>query len=107
MTLRLESSPSDHSNFAIEARALIALEYATKYPAYASHDLDRDCPRDISPATARAIEAHWDESASPERKAVMDVMEESLRHVSDEELSQLAPSERFIRNHVRSGPQAG
>jgi proline iminopeptidase len=82
--------------------AYLALLYAEQYPAHVSHVIMIGIAPDLSPASAAAAERYWQESVSPERKAVM---AENLRRLPDERLAQLPPGERFIRNYVRNGPR--
>lgn len=82
--------------------ALMALEYAKKYPANVSHVIMIAMAPDLSIASAAASERYWQESVSPERKAVM---EENLRRLPDEALAQLPLREQFIKNYVRNGPR--
>jgi proline iminopeptidase len=82
--------------------ALMALEYAKKYPAHVSHVIMISMAPDLSATSAAAAERYWQESVSPERKAAM---EENLRRLPDETLAQLPLQERFIRSYVRNGPR--
>jgi proline iminopeptidase len=82
--------------------ALMALEYAKKYPASVSHVIMIDMAPDLSAASAVAVERHWQESVSPERKAVM---EENLRRLPNEKLALLPPGERIVRSYIRDGPR--
>ena len=85
--------------------ALMALEYAKKYPASVSHVVMIGIAPDLSASNAEATEAYWETSASAERKAVM---EENLRRLPDDEIAQLAvsPGQKFIRTYIRNGPKA-
>ncbi len=82
--------------------ALMALEYAKKYPANISHVIMIAMAPDLSAASAAAAERYWQESVSPERKAVM---EENLRQLPAETLAQLPSGEQFIRSYVQNGPR--
>jgi proline iminopeptidase len=82
--------------------ALMALEYAKKYPANVSHVIMIAMAPDLSAASAAAAERYWQESVSPERKAVM---EENLRRLPAETLAQLPPGAQFIRSYVQNGPR--
>jgi len=82
--------------------ALMALAYAKKYPATVSHVIMIGIAPDLSAASAAAAERYWQESVSPERKAIM---EENLRHLPAEALAQFPPGERFIRSYVQNGPR--
>ena len=82
--------------------ALMALEYAKKYPANVSHVIMIGMAPDLSAASAAAAERYWQESVSPERKAAL---EENFQRLSDERLAQFPPGEQFIKNYVRNGPR--
>src|SRR5262249_53443556 len=79
----------------------MALEYAKKYPANASHVILIGIAPDLSPPSVAATERYWQEFASPERKAAL---AENLRRWPDAALAKLSPGERFTRNYVRNGP---
>jgi proline iminopeptidase len=82
--------------------ALLALEYAKKYPARVSHLILVGIAPDLSAASWRAAERSWQESVSPERKAAM---QDNRRRLPDEELAKLTPGERFVRSYIRDGPR--
>ena len=82
--------------------ALMALEYTKKYPAHVSHVIMIGMAPDLSAANAAAADRYWQESVSPERKAVL---EENFQRLPDELLAQLPPDEQFIRTYVRNGPR--
>jgi proline iminopeptidase len=82
--------------------ALMALEYAKKYPAHVSHVIMIGMAPDLSAASAAAADLYWQESVSPDRKAVL---EENFQRLPDERLAQLPPDEQFIRTYVRNGPR--
>ena len=82
--------------------ALMALEYAKKHPANVSHVIMIGMAPDLSAASAAAAERYWQESVSPERKAVM---EENLRRPPHATLAQLPPGEQFIKSYVQNGPR--
>ena len=82
--------------------AIMALEYAKKYPANVSHVIMIAMAPDLSATSAAAAERYWQESVSPERKAVM---EENLRRLPAETLAQLPPGAQFIRIYVQNGPR--
>ena len=83
--------------------ALLALEYAKKYPAHVSHVVMVGIAPDLSDAGWQAAERQWRESVSPERKTAM---EENVRRLPDAELAKLSPAERFVKSYVRDGPRA-
>jgi|SoiMethySBSTD1v2_1073268.scaffolds.fasta_scaffold361661_1 pimeloyl-ACP methyl ester carboxylesterase len=82
--------------------ALLALEYAKKYPANTSHVIMVAMAPNLGPAIVEATERYWQESVSPERKAAM---EDNLHSLPDAELAKLPPGEAFIRSYVRNGPR--
>lgn len=82
--------------------ALMALEYAKKYPFNVSHVIMLAMAPNLSPAIVEAAERYWQESVSPQRKAAM---EDNLRRLPDAELAKLPPGEAFIRSYVRNGPR--
>jgi proline iminopeptidase len=81
--------------------ALMALEYAKKYPENVSHVVMIGISPGLNAENDQASEQYWQEFASPERKA----MEENLRRLPDEQLAQLPPGQRFIRSYIRNGPR--
>lgn len=83
--------------------ALMALEYAKKYPANVSHVVMIGIAPDLSAASAEASARYWDTTASPERKAAL---EANLRRVPDSVLAKLSPSQAFIQGYIRNGPRA-
>jgi proline iminopeptidase len=82
--------------------AIMAMEYAKKYPANVSHVVMIGMAPDLGPANAAAAARYWDESVWPERKLALD---ESMRRTPDEQLAALSPGQRFIKNYVRIGPR--
>ena len=82
--------------------AFMVLEYAKKYPSNVSHVVMIGIKPDLSAASAAATERCWQESASSERKAIM---EENLRRLPDEKLAQLPPGEQFNRRYIRNAPR--
>jgi proline iminopeptidase len=82
--------------------ALMALEYAKQYPAHVSHVIMIGMAPDLSAASAAAADRYWQESVSPDRKAIL---AENFQRLPDERLAQLPPGEQFIRNYVRNGPR--
>ncbi|UCF39300.1 MAG: alpha/beta hydrolase [Acidobacteriota bacterium] len=82
--------------------SFMALEYAKKYPDSVSHVVMIGIGPDISPAALEATERNWEETASAERKALL---EESLKRHPDSELESLSESEAFILDYVRRGPR--
>jgi proline iminopeptidase len=82
--------------------AILALEYAKRYPANTSHVIMIAMAPSLSAAVMEATERYWQESVSPERKVAM---EDNLRRVPDTELAKLPSGEAFIRSYVRNGPR--
>ena len=80
--------------------AYMALEYAKRYPQYVSHVIMIGIGSTMDNANEIAAEQYWRDSASSERKAVL---EENLRRFPDSLLANLSPSERYIRDYVRYG----
>lgn len=74
--------------FSHSGNALIAIEYAKKCPASVSNAVMIGIAPTVGPANSAARDRYWSESASPERKAVM---EDSLRRLPDAELAKLPP----------------
>ncbi len=56
----------------------------------------------LSAAFAEANNRYWEESVSPERKAVM---KENLQRLPDEKIHSLPPEERFAKWYIREGPR--
>ncbi len=83
--------------------SFMALEYAKKYPANVSHVIMIGIAPDRSASSAEAAQQNWLKLASPERKSAL---EENERRMTDEQLAQLPPGERFIKSYVRNGPRA-
>lgn len=85
------------------AHALLALEYAKRYPQHVSHVAMIGISPNLSWEHASAAEKHWNESASPERK---EAFAARVRELPDEILAQFHPSKRFVQWYVRRDPQA-
>lgn len=83
--------------------ALMALEYAKKYPKNVSHVIMIGMSPNLGIAAWAATERHWQESVSPDRKAALKA---SRGRLPDTDLAKLPPSEAFIRRYVRDGPRA-
>jgi proline iminopeptidase len=81
--------------------AYMALEYAKKYPAYVSHVIMICIAPDLGPQTSRTARRHWEESASPERKAQL---AENYRRMPDDQLARMPADERFIEADKRMAP---
>jgi pimeloyl-ACP methyl ester carboxylesterase len=85
------------------AHALLALEYAKKYPAQVAKVVMIGISPNLSSAHARLAEQNWAESVWPERKRAF---EERLLALPDEALAKLPPPERFVQWYIRRDPQA-
>ncbi len=85
------------------AHALLALEYAKKYPNHVSHVVMIGVSPNFSSMNAEAAEKNWNESVWPERK---EVFEERVRSLPDDILAQLPPDQRFVKWYCRRDPQA-
>jgi proline iminopeptidase len=83
--------------------AFMALEYAKKYPANVSHVIMIGIAPDLSVSSWLAAGRHWQESASPERKAAL---QDNVRRMPDAVLEKLPSRERFVKRYVRDGPRA-
>lgn len=84
------------------AHALLALEYAKKYPQHVSHVVMIGISPNLSPENAKMAERHWEESALPERK---EALKEKIREFPDDKLSKLPPDQAFVKWNVRRGAQ--
>ena len=78
----------------------MALEYGKKYPTNVSHVVMIGIAPDLSASSAEAAERYWQESVSPERKALF---EANLQRLPDDELAKLPLSERFSATYIRNG----
>lgn len=85
------------------AHALLALEYAKKYPNRVSHVVMIGISPNLNAAHAKAAAQNWEESVWPERKAAQ---EKRMRDLSDEDLVKFPPGQRFVKWYVRRDPQA-
>lgn len=85
------------------AHALLALEYAKKYPQYVSHIIMIGISPNLSPDMAASAERNWEESIWPERKTAL---ENRMKQLPDAVLEQLPAPQRFVAWYVRRDPQA-
>jgi proline iminopeptidase len=83
------------------AHALLALEYAKKYPQHISHVVMIGISPNLGPEYAKMAERNWEESVWPERKKAL---AERMREFPEEKLAQLPPAERFVKWNVRRAP---
>lgn len=81
--------------------ALVALEYAKKYPDNVSH-LVMIGTMPVSNSTAGCGKQYWDTSASKERKRIR---EENWRELSQEALMAMSPEEAFVSRYLADTPQ--
>ncbi len=82
--------------------ALMALEYAKKYPANVSHVIMIANSPNYSAAFLEANNRYWEESVSPERKAIL---KENRQRVPDEKIDSVPPDEQFAKWYIREGPR--
>ena len=78
----------------------LALEYGKKHQSNVSHVVMIGIAPDLSASSSEAAERYWQESVSPERKALF---EANLQRLPDDELAKLPPSQAFIATYVRNG----
>jgi pimeloyl-ACP methyl ester carboxylesterase len=82
--------------------AYMALEYGKKYAAHVSHVVMIGIAPDLSAASQQAAERYWQESVSPERKAVFQA---NVQRLSDEALARLPAAERAMQTRLRNAPK--
>ena len=82
--------------------AYLALEYGKKYPAHVSHVVMICIAPNLSAASRNAAERYWQESVSPERKAVFQA---NLQRLPDEALARLPAAERARQTRLRNAPK--
>ena len=82
--------------------ALMALEYAKKYPANVSQVIMIANSPNYSAAFLEANNRYWEESVSPERKAIL---KENRQRVPDEKIDSAPPDEQFAKWYIREGPR--
>lgn len=83
--------------------ALMALEYAKKYPESVSHVIMIGIAPNLGDASAAQAQRNWDDTASAERKSTY---ERNWHGVTEETAEESFPGESFIRAYVRNGPMA-
>lgn len=83
--------------------AIMALEYAKKYPQHVSHVIMIGIGPDMSAASSAATAKYWRDSASAERKSIL---EENRRRIPDSLIARRSPSDQFILRYVRNGPRS-
>lgn len=84
------------------AHALLAIEYAKKYPEHISHVVMIGISPSFSPEYAAMAERNWEESVWPERKQAL---RERIEEFSDEKLANLPAAERFVKWNIRRAAQ--
>ncbi len=82
--------------------AFLALEYAKKYPEHVSHVVMIGTAPDFSPKSKEAADQYWQESASQDRKAIL---ERSLEQFPNSQYEQIPLSKRFIWDYIRHSAQ--
>jgi proline iminopeptidase len=83
------------------AHAILALAYAARYSEVTSHVLAiSGAPGMTAGVMARAA-TYWDLVASPERKRIL---ADNRARLTEEVLTRLTPSERFIASYAANGP---
>ncbi len=85
------------------AHALLALEYAKKYPSAISHVVMIAISPHLHPSMALLADKAWAEVASPERKKAL---EKRIEKLPNEALDKLSPSDRFVAWYIRKDSQA-
>lgn len=85
------------------AHALMALEYAKKYPERVSDVVMIGISPNLSSGYAESAERNWNESVWPERKKAFD---KRVSRLPDHVLAELPPDQRFVRWYIRRDPQA-
>ena len=81
--------------------ALLALEYAKRYPESVSHVVMIGIAPDLSDTSSDEADAYWETMATTERKAALD---RNWEGVPEEQLEETYPGESSIRTSVRNGP---
>lgn len=82
--------------------ALVALEYAKKYPERTSHVIMIAMSPHFNDTTFKSGSEYWESQASDERKKLW---EQNQKELTDEVLSSVTPSEAFIMRYVADGPR--
>jgi pimeloyl-ACP methyl ester carboxylesterase len=82
--------------------AYMALEYGKKYTAHVSHVVMIGIAPDLSAASQQAAERYWQESVSPDRKAVFQA---NLQRLPDDALARLPATERARQTRLRNAPK--
>ena len=83
--------------------ALMALEYAKKYPESVSHVVMIGIAPVLGEQTSAEREKYWDKMASADRKATLDANWEGIPEDAPPESY---PGQNFIASYVRDGPMA-
>ena len=83
--------------------ALMALEYAKKYPRSVSHVVMIGIAPDLSEKSSAEAEKYWAKMSTAERKAALD---RNWEGVPEEAPKESYPGENFVKVYVRNGPMA-
>jgi proline iminopeptidase len=83
--------------------ALMALEYAKKYPDSVSHVVMIGIAPDLSAKNSAKADNYWETTASAERKAAL---EHNWEGVPEEAPAESYPGQNFVKTYVRNGPRA-
>jgi proline iminopeptidase len=81
---------------------ILALEYARKYPQYATHVIMHGTPPFVDERTGPAVEAFWEQNASQNRR---DALAANWDRISEDSLSKLPPSDAGILEYVTNAPR--
>jgi proline iminopeptidase len=84
-------------------QALMALEYAKKYPESVSHVVMIGIAPVLGEQTSAEREKYWDKMASADRRATLDANWEGI---PENEPPDSYPGQNFIAAYVRNGPRA-
>ncbi|MCB1213040.1 MAG: alpha/beta hydrolase, partial [Chlamydiia bacterium] len=85
------------------AHALMALEYAKKYPEHVSRVVMIGISPNLSSRYAESADRNWRESVWSERKKALD---DRIKQLPDSALAELPPDQRFVKWYIRRAPQA-
>ena len=83
------------------AHSYMALEYAKRHPEHVSHVVMICIAPSAGPQTIERARRHWEEFASPERKAQL---AENYRRMPDDRLALLPANERVVEAGKRFAP---
>lgn len=80
---------------------IVALEYARKYPQYATHVIMIGTPPFVDERTAPAVSAFWEEHASEERKRILAA---NWAVIGADSLNNLSASDAALLEYVTNAP---